>query len=98
MTDSDPDRIRIIHSPDPDPRRLEVLLLVLALGVIAMTLLGLSLEQQQLHRHYQANTIRTRRILSFFVLGTLAAATNAHPPTPAQLSTALAAARTAAIL
>jgi len=80
------------------PRRLEALLLVLALGVIAMTLLGLSLEQQQLHRRYQANTVRTRRILSFFVLGTLAAATNSYPPTSAQLSAALAVARTAALL
>lgn len=80
------------------PRRLEALLLVLALGVIAMTLLGLSLEQYELHRCYQANTVRTRRVLSFFVLGTLAAATNDHRPTLAQLTSALAAARTAAIL
>ena len=80
-----------------DPRRLDVLLLVLALGVIAMTLIGLSLEQRHLHRRFQANTIKTRRILSFFVLGTLAAATNEHLPTRAQLSTALAAARSAAL-
>src|SRR4029077_256069 len=81
-----------------NPRRLDVLLLVLALGVIAMTLLGLSLEQQQLHRRFQANTVKTRRVLSFFVLGTLAAASNEHLPTPALLRTALLAARTATVL
>jgi len=78
-----------------DPRRLEVLLLLLALGVIAMTLLGLSLEQQQLHYRYQANTVKTRRILSFFVLGTLAAAAHDHRLTQEQLRHALAAVRTA---
>lgn len=79
------------------PRRLEALLLVLALGIIAMTLLGLSLEQQQLHRRYQANTVRNRRTLSLFVLGTIAAATKDPPPTAIQLITALAAVRSAAM-
>jgi len=79
-----------------DARRLQVLLLLLALGVIAMTLLGLSLEQRRLHHCYQANTVRCRRILSFFVLGTLAAASNEHRATQRQLACALTAARTAA--
>jgi hypothetical protein len=54
--------------------RLDVLLLVAALGIIAMTLLGLAAESAGLHLSFQANTVRSKRVLSFFVLGTLVAA------------------------
>ena len=49
--------------------RLRVLFLLAALGMIALHLVGLAAERIGLHRRYQANTIRTRRVLSLFVLG-----------------------------
>jgi Transposase DDE domain len=54
--------------------RLQVLFLVAALGIVAMTVLGMAGETAGLHRGYQANTVRNRRVLSLFVLGTLIAA------------------------
>jgi hypothetical protein len=77
-----------------DPHRVAVLLLLVALGVVAMTLLGLSLENRNLHRRFQANTIKTRRILSLFVLGTLAAATGEHDASVHHLRRALVAFQT----
>ena len=50
-------------------KRLEVLLLVASLGMLAVTLLGQAAETQGIHMQYQANTIRKRRVLSLFFLG-----------------------------
>jgi hypothetical protein len=58
----------LCHARSKFPKRYEVLLLIGALGLIAMTVLGLAAEDAGLHRSHQANTIRTRRVLSFFVL------------------------------
>ena len=44
-------------------------LLIACLALLAQTLVGIMAEECELHRHYQANTVRTRRVLSFFVLG-----------------------------
>jgi hypothetical protein len=54
--------------------RLNALFLVAALGIVAMTVLGLAGETTGLHRAFQANTVRHRRVISIFVLGTLIAA------------------------
>jgi hypothetical protein len=49
-------------------QRLTTLLLLAAIAMFAVTILGIAAEQAQLHRQYQANTVR-RRVLSFFSLG-----------------------------
>jgi hypothetical protein len=49
--------------------RLQVLLLLAALGALGLHLVGVAAERMKLHLRYQANTIRTRRVLSFFALG-----------------------------
>ena len=36
-----------------------------------LTLIGIAAEQKRLHLRFQANTIRHRRVLSLFQLGTL---------------------------
>jgi len=54
-----------------DLDRLRVLLLVACLALLEQTLIGIVAEQSGLHRCYQANTVRNRRVLSFFVLGGL---------------------------
>jgi Transposase DDE domain len=59
--------------------RLEALLLLCALAMLAVTLVGMLVENQGLHRDYQANTVR-RRVLSHFVLGL--AVFRAHAPPP----------------
>jgi Transposase DDE domain len=52
-------------------KRLQVLLLVAALGSYGVVMVGLAAEQQQLQYRYQANTTKTRRVLSLFHLGKL---------------------------
>ena len=49
--------------------RLQVLLLLGSLGMLALTLIGLAGEWLGVQYGYQANTVRTRRVLSLFVLG-----------------------------
>jgi hypothetical protein len=73
--------------------RLDVLLLVAALGIIAMTVLGIAAETSGLHLRFQANTVRDRRVLSFFVLGTLVAAADTYVLSPQDLAAALEAIR-----
>ena len=52
-------------------KRLNVLLLIAALAILATLLLGRLAEQHGHHRRYQSNTISNRRVLSFFVLGSM---------------------------
>lgn len=80
----------VVSVASNDANRAAVLVAIVALGVIAMTLLGLTIEGRKLHGRFQANTIRRRRVLSFFVLGTLAAASGEYLPTPEELLQALA--------
>jgi len=47
------------------------LLLIVALAHAIVMLHGMLAEQQGLHRRYQANSTRTRRVLSWFALGRL---------------------------
>jgi hypothetical protein len=51
------------------PYRLENLLLIAALGTLAAWLSGKVAEMKNVHRRYQANTIRNRNVLSTFYLG-----------------------------
>lgn len=48
--------------------RLEVLSVVAAMASLVMWLTGYMAEKKQLHRHYQANTVKDRRILSYLRL------------------------------
>ena len=52
-----------------DPRRIEMLLMVGCLATIALLAVGAAAEHLQLARHFQANTVRTRRVLSLLTLG-----------------------------
>ena len=45
--------------------RIENLLLVAALAQIALYIIGEIAESKELQRHFQANTIRKRRVLSY---------------------------------
>lgn len=49
--------------------RLRVLLLIAAIAVVAVTMIGNAAETSGIHLHFQANTIRKRRVLSLFALG-----------------------------
>ena len=61
--------------------RLENLLLIAALATFAAWLVGKAVEMKGLHRRYQANTIRTRSVLSTFYLGLEVIATMSVPLT-----------------
>ena len=49
--------------------RLEILLLIAALGTLVCWLYGLAAEARQWGRHFQANTVRTRAVLSTVFVG-----------------------------
>lgn len=51
------------------PARYAVWLMLAALATFIAWVYGYSAERIQLHYHFQANTYRTRRVLSFFYLG-----------------------------
>ena len=57
------------HARSNDEKRFEVMLLIATLAMLIVTILGNAAEKQQLHYKYQANTIRSRRVLSLFFLG-----------------------------
>lgn len=62
-------------------QRLTALLLLCALASLVVSLVGMAIEQQGLHRRFQANTVK-KRVLSFFTLGMAAL----HRPLPPSLS------------
>jgi hypothetical protein len=51
--------------------RFEVALLIAAIAYIVQLTIGLASERLDLHHRHQANTIRSRRVLSLFVLGAM---------------------------
>lgn len=57
------------HTLSRSYKRLELLLLIGALAYTAQVLIGVAAEHRNLHYGYQANTVRTRRVLSVFLLG-----------------------------
>jgi hypothetical protein len=70
--------------------RIEILLLIGALATFVQQVIGIAGEHSGLHRRYQANTIRTRRVLSYFFLGGLLLASRNHDLSPSVLRGALA--------
>ena len=54
--------------------RMAVLFLLASLAMLTLALIGTLVEHLGLHRHFQANTVRTRRVLSLITLGGLALA------------------------
>jgi hypothetical protein len=52
-----------------DPQRLAILLLILALALLVLWLIGSIAKERGLMRHYQANTVRHREVLSVIFLG-----------------------------
>jgi len=51
------------------PKRLNVLLMLVAIASYVLLLIGVASESMNLHRKFQANTIRHRRVLSLIMLG-----------------------------
>ena len=52
-----------------DTKRLELLLLIGALAMLMLWLIGVAAENKKLHYSFQANSIKTHRVLSFIFLG-----------------------------
>jgi len=61
----------VIHARCRSNKRWEVLLLIGAIAILVQLSAGVAAEQLNLHHRHQANTIRTRRVLSLFFLGGL---------------------------
>ena len=51
--------------------RIEMLLLIASIAALVQNMIGIAAEKMGLHFHHQANTVRCRRVLSFFTLGAL---------------------------
>lgn len=72
------------HCGSRSKERVELLLLIGTIATFGQLLVGMAAEQRGIQRHYQANTVRSRRVLSHFVLGGLILARaeeDAPPPT-----------------
>jgi len=63
-----------------DPTRVATMLLVVALATLACALAGIAAEHAGLHRQYQANTVRVRRVLSVVTLGRAVLRDRIGPP------------------
>lgn len=59
------------HCGSRSHKRIEVLLLIAAVAAFVQQLTGLAGELQGLHHRHQANTVRSERVLSLFMLGGL---------------------------
>jgi hypothetical protein len=59
------------HCRSRTPHRLELLMLIASLAMLSQLLVGIAGEAAQLQRRHQANTVRGKRVLSFFYLGRL---------------------------
>jgi hypothetical protein len=57
------------HAYSKKIERIQILLLLAMLASLIAHLTGLAAENENLHYQFQANTIKTRRVLSFFFLG-----------------------------
>jgi hypothetical protein len=57
------------HARSRDNNRIGVLLLIATLGMLSLILVGQTAERLGIHRGFQANTVRTKRVLSLFYLG-----------------------------
>ena len=57
------------HARTDNAKRYEVMLLIATIAMFVSLLVGCAGEKINLHRRYQANTIRSRRVLSLLYLG-----------------------------
>ena len=57
------------HARYRSTRRIDTLFLLIALSMLVVLLLGSAAEAANRHLAYQSNSIKTRRVLSWFVLG-----------------------------
>ena len=57
------------HNKSKLLRRLAVLILMTTLACLISMLIGLTVISAGLHRHYQANTVKKKRVLSYQFLG-----------------------------
>lgn len=57
------------HASYRSRRRLDTLFLLITLAMLVVMLLGAAAEADNRHLGYQSNSIKTRRVLSWFVLG-----------------------------
>ncbi len=65
----------MMHARTSSPSRAEILILLASIAHFTALLVGLAAESLQLHVRFQANTVRTRRVLSLPLLGRLIVAT-----------------------
>ena len=68
--------LSLSHARTTSEERANVLLLLASLAHLFALLIGIAAEALHLERRYQANTVRTRRVLSLATLGRLVAATD----------------------
>ena len=61
--------IGLSYSRSMDPKILQVLLLIGQLYLFLLWLIGLATEYEKKHFDYQANTVKTHRVLSLVFLG-----------------------------
>jgi hypothetical protein len=59
------------HCGSRSKERVENLLVIASLGILVQQLTGIAGESHALHHRHQANTVRQRRVLSFFTLGAI---------------------------
>jgi hypothetical protein len=59
------------HCRSRSQERIEILLLIASIAVIIQQLIGIAGELQNLQHRHQANTLRKRRVLSVFLLGSI---------------------------
>lgn len=57
------------YSRTTTTKRITILLLLAAIASYVLLLFGVASESKELHRKFQANTVRTRRVLSLLTLG-----------------------------
>ena len=57
------------HHKSRSVQRIAILILIATLASILANIIGLAILMAGLHRRYQANTVKTRRVLSFHYLG-----------------------------
>ncbi len=57
------------YSGTRELERLQILMLIASVAIVVLWLLGKATELSQQHRHYQANTVRNRVVLSTIFIG-----------------------------
>jgi Transposase DDE domain len=56
------------YSRTKDKNKISVLILIATIATLILWMIGFAAEKKKLHYHFQANTIRTHRVLSFISL------------------------------